>query len=133
MVLDFTIVERSAHVDVAVGKWWAVVENECGSFLRDTAVEDRAIQIPSLPSGKTLGFVFHQVCAHGEMRLRQGDGILEILWFRAHGGTARLHRTGDRSRMAGDFSRSGRAEQAMEHGALKSWHWPASRGAVIPC
>ena len=75
-ILD-DLVQRGAHVDVAVGVRRAVVQNKAGFAL--VIFDHLLIDMVFLPVFQHLRFFFRQAGTHGKRRGRQMDGIIVIL------------------------------------------------------
>jgi len=71
------LVERGAHVDVAVGEGRAVVEDEGRRLLGAAALDDFLVKPGLLPNRETLRLVLHEVPAHRERGLRQQQRVFE--------------------------------------------------------
>ena len=80
-------VQRGAHVDVAIGKGRAVMQDELrasGGLLHDAL-----IKATRFPFGQALGLASNEIRLHGEIGLRQADGVFIVLLGRglsAHDG-----------------------------------------------
>ena len=66
-------VERGADVDVAVGKGWAVVEDEGGAV--GAFGLDRGIEAHFLPVGDATGLTLRETCAHGKVGSRKLESV----------------------------------------------------------
>jgi hypothetical protein len=76
-------VQRGAHVDVAIGKGRAVMQDELrasGGLLHDAL-----IKAARFPFGQALGLASHEIRLHGEVGLRQADGVFVVLLGRGLG------------------------------------------------
>ena len=85
-------VQRGAHVDVAIGKGGAVMQDELrasGGLLHDALVKAACF-----PFGQALGLACDEVRLHGEVGLRQADGVFVVLLGRGLG----AHGSGKRER-----------------------------------
>ncbi len=70
-------VQRGAHVDVAIGERRAVMQDELrasGSLLHDAL-----IKATRFPFGQALGLASDEIRLHGEVGLRQADGVFVVL------------------------------------------------------
>ncbi len=83
------LVERMAHMQVAIGVRRAVVQDETLAPLARFA--QRAVQILVLPAFQHCGLFLGEPCAHRKIGLRQEDAVFIICFF-AHAGALVEHR-----------------------------------------
>ena len=83
------LVQRGAHMDIAIRERRPVVENEFRSILGAAAGKDFLIQPHIFPPLEAGGFVLHQITAHREIRLRKGQGVF-VIRGSAHDGAQTL-------------------------------------------
>ena len=79
------LVERGAHVDIAIGEGRAVVEDEIGCAGGLAGGGDLRVESGFLPNLEALRLVFHKIPAHREICLRQGQRVF-VIRGGAHGG-----------------------------------------------
>ena len=70
------LVQRRAHVDVAIRKRRPVVQHE--KRCADPRIENLLIQPRRLPLREPLGFALHEIGLHREVRLWQQQGVFVI-------------------------------------------------------
>ena len=79
------LVEGGAHVDIAVGERRAVVEDEIGCACGLAGGGDFRVKAGFFPNREALWLVLHEIPAHRESRLGQGQRVFVIRGI-AHGG-----------------------------------------------
>ena len=79
------LVERSAHVDVAVRERRAIVEDVIGRAGGSAGRSDLGVEAGLFPNIEALRLVFYEIPTHREARLRQWQRIL-VIRGGAHGG-----------------------------------------------
>ena len=77
-------VQRGAHVHVAIGEGRAVMQDE-GRACPSVSFMNALIQAACLPLGQALRFPRDKVRLHGEVGLRQADGVFVVLLGRGLG------------------------------------------------
>ena len=80
------LVQRVTHVDIAVGERRAVVQVEAGLAL--ALLERDIVNVLLIPALEHVGLALRETCAHGEVGLRQVDGLVEVVFVLCHGSCA---------------------------------------------
>ena len=73
------VIERMADVDVAIGIGRAIVEDEL--LAASAGIAQGSIEIHLLPARKDARLLLGKASLHGEIGLRQEDGVTVIAWF----------------------------------------------------
>ena len=120
------LVERGAHVDVAICERRAVMKNELRGVLRAAAGKNFRVKSPAFPALQTRRFVLHQVPPHRESRLRESQGVF-VIRGGAHDGARKLA-MGPGGVNHGDGLHQDPAEQGQIHLARETGSlWNAGR------